>query len=321
MRPPAQAPAGQNPTAAAIDPRTGTVYVANFGSDSSPGPGTISVLAAAHCNALDQRGCDHVSTLGVPGGNPVALAVDPLTGTLYVATITDSGPDLLSVFNAATCNAITTAGCDQTPVTLPFGNSGDTFGGSDLNLAIDPRTNTVYATDVVWASQDAHTVFVIDGVTCDAQVQSGCSQTPATITVGDDPRGLTVDERTRTLYVVNHGEGDYAATLSVVDAATCNAQNNNGCAQTPPTTPVGFGAYTVSPDPLTQHLYVPNTGDSSVSVVPAAACNAYNTAGCGGAPINDAVATYPFAVAIDPTVASVYVTTFSNSISVIPTGR
>ncbi len=319
--PPAQAPAGQNPTATAIDSRTGTVYVANFGSRTSAGPGTISVLAAAHCNALDQRGCGHVSTLSVPGGNPVALAVDPLTGTLYVATITDTGPDLLSVFNAATCNATTTAGCDQTPAVLPFGDSGDTFGGSDLNLAIDPRTNTIYATDVVWATQDADTVYVIDGSTCDAQVQSGCNQTPATITVGDDPRGLAVDELTRTLYVVNHGAGDYAASMSAIDAATCNAQNRTGCAQTPPTTPVGFGAYTVSLDPVTQNLYIPNTGDSSVSVIPAATCNAHNIAGCGRSPINDAVATYPFAIAIDPTVATVYVTTAFNSISLIPTRR
>jgi DNA-binding beta-propeller fold protein YncE len=320
-RPPAQAPAGENPVAVAIDQRTGTVYVANFGSYSTAGPGTISVLPAADCNALKQSGCDQVSTLEVPGGNPVALAVDPVSDTLYAATITDTGPDLLSVFNAATCNAATSAGCDQTPATLPFGSSGDAFNGSDLNLALDPRTNTVYATDVVWATQDADTVYVIDGATCDAQVSSGCGQTPATITVGDDPRGLAVDELTRTLYVVNHGAGDYAASLSVIDAATCNAQDRTGCAQTPPTAPVGFGAYTVSLDPLTRQLYVPNLSDSSVSVTATATCNAQDTAGCEHSPTNYAVATYPFAVAIDPSVASVYVMTGLNLVSVIPTGR
>ena len=47
----ARAKAGRSPTAAAIDPRTNTVYVTNGGSN------TVSVLNGARCNARVIRGC------------------------------------------------------------------------------------------------------------------------------------------------------------------------------------------------------------------------------------------------------------------------
>ena len=67
----------------------------------------------------------HLQTLQVPAGNPDDIAVDSATDTIYVATITSSGPDLVSVFNGATCNATDTGGCGQTPATLAVGSSGD----------------------------------------------------------------------------------------------------------------------------------------------------------------------------------------------------
>ncbi len=129
---------GTNPAAIAVNRRTHTVYVANQGAGLT---GTVSVLDARACNATRSAGCAAVSTLQVPGGNPDDIAVNPATGTVYVATITPSGPNLLSVFNGATCNATVTAGCGQTPATVMFGDSGAGNGGSVAYLAVDHATN------------------------------------------------------------------------------------------------------------------------------------------------------------------------------------
>ena len=110
--------------------------------------------------------------LRVPAGNPDDITVNPATDTVYVATITSSGPDLVSVFNGATCNATDTVGCSQTPATLAVGSSGDAPNNSSLNLAVNPATNTIYASNVFNSSEPppflGNTVYVINGATCDA---------------------------------------------------------------------------------------------------------------------------------------------------------
>ena len=137
---------GAGPTAVAVNRQTHTIYVANAGDGNS---GTVSVINAATCNATSTAGCATPATLQVPGGNPDGIAVDTGTGTLYVATRTSSGPNLISVFNAATCNATRTTGCGQTPAMLKVGDSGGAQFGSALSLAVDQATNTIYATNVV----------------------------------------------------------------------------------------------------------------------------------------------------------------------------
>ena len=144
---PPQFTAGSYPGGVAVDPLTHTVYVANFGSVGSAGPGSVSVVNADTCNATDQAGCSESETLTVPGGNADDLAVDVATGTLYVGTETASGPDLVSVFNASTCNAIDTAGCSQVPGAIQFGSSGGSFDNSQPVIAVNQVTNTIYATD------------------------------------------------------------------------------------------------------------------------------------------------------------------------------
>ena len=162
---PATAMVGDNPSAVAVDGQTHTVYVANAGKGSS---GSVSVIDAATCNATDRAGCGTPATLHVPGGKPDGIAVDAATGTIYVATITSSGPNLISVFNAATCNAAHTTGCGQTPAVLKVGHSAG--GNSALSLAVDQATNTIYATNVVTNTEPfrGDSVYVINGATCDA---------------------------------------------------------------------------------------------------------------------------------------------------------
>ena len=314
-RTPHRVTAGKNPSGIAVDPHNHTVYVSDYGAGLT---GTVSVLNDRTCNADHRSGCAHLESLRVPGGNPDGIAVDTATDTIYVTTLTRSGPNLISVFNGATCDARHTRGCGQTPATLRVGSSGK--GDSDVSIAMNQRTNTIYATNVVYTNQTATSVFVFNGATCDAADTAGCGQTPATVTVGQDPRALVADPNTDTVYVVNHAGGDFAGTVSVINGATCNGQDTHGCDQTPTTTAAGFGAIGVALDPRTHDVYVVNLEDTSVSVIDGATCNATDTGGCGKTPTGIAVGNYPFFVAIDVATDTAYVSNI-DSVSVAPIVR
>jgi len=307
---PPQFTAGQYGAGVAVDRRTHTVYIANAGAGST---GTVSVINDRTCNAGDQAGCAHLKTMQVPGGNPDDIAIDPATGTVYVATNTESGPNLISVFNGSTCNATATIGCSQTPAVLPIGDSG----GDGIDLAINDRTNTLYITNNPYADPTGDAVYVINAATCDAHSTTGCQQTPTTVTVGDNPTGLAVDPWTDTIYAVVHAEGDYAASVAVINGATCNGSTRTGCGQSPPTVAAGYGALEAAIDPTTGELYTSNLHDNSVSGINGNTCNAQQTIGCSQTPRQDAVGNYPSSIAVDPATGTAYVANITN-LSVIP---
>ena len=274
--------AGDTPVAIAVSSRTHTIYVADYGSGAT---GAISVLDARACGAAHPAGCAVLHSLTVPGGHPDDLTLDPLTGTLYVATVAASGRDLVTVFDAATCNASDAGGCGQTPAALPLGESGD--GSSALTIAANPRTDTLYATDLVTAGSGAwsgSTVDVIDAASCNDAVTSGCHQTPAHITVpasessGSLPVGLAVDPTTDTVYTADLDGGDLGTgTVGVINGSTCNGRTYAGCGQTPVTVPAQYGTEGVAVNLRTHQVYASNAEDSSVSVIDGRACNAQDT--------------------------------------------
>jgi len=306
---------GESPAAIAVNHRTHTVYVASSGSGAT---GTVSVIDANTCNATDQAGCAHVQTLQVPGGNPDDIAVNARTDTIYVGTITGSGPDLISVFNGAICNATNTLGCDQTPATVAVGNSSGIAETSSLNLAVNLETNTIYASNVYDIGPFpppflGNTVYVINGASCDAANTTGCNQSPATVTIapnppfGSNPSGIAVDQGTNTIYTANIADGEHPGTVSVIDGATCNGQNTSGCGHTPVTTAAAFGANSLAIDPTTHTVYVGNIEDTSVSVINGETCNGTNATGCNQTPKDVAVGDYPTSIAIDPDAHTAYV--------------
>ncbi len=318
---------GDFPNAISTDRRTHTMYVANAGSGAT---GTVSVLDARACNATESVGCSRVVTLNVPGGNPDDIAVDSATNTVYVATITGSGPDLISVFNGATCNATRTVGCNQAPAALAVGRSGDAPGNSVLDLAVNPATNTIYASNVYNTGSFSpppflgDSVFVLNGATCDATNRTGCAQTAATITAspnpGANPWGIALDPATDTIYTANIADGEHPGTVSVINGATCNGQDTSGCGQTPAIVPAGFGAVGIAVDRRTHRVYVTNTEDSSVSVIDGATCNGSDTTGCGRTPRTTVVGDYPGPIAVAATVGTAYVSTV-DGVSIIPLTR
>jgi DNA-binding beta-propeller fold protein YncE len=314
---------GGYPRAVAVDPVTHTVYVANAGAGTS---GTISVFDDRSCNATSQAGCATVSSINVPDGNPDGIAVNPLTDTVYVAVVTsDGGADLISVFNGATCNATVTWGCGQTPVNVATGPDG---GGQSVEyVAVDQQTNTVYATSVVtinFTPFAGDTVYVIAGPSCDAANTAGCSNPPATISVGSDPLfgdanpfGIAVDQATDTIYTANIADGEGPGTVSVIDGATCNGQNTGGCDQIPASAPAGFGTAAIAVDPATNNVYATNIEDTSVTIINGNTCNSTNQKGCENTLTRPIVGDYPAAISIDSQVGTAYVAD-SEGISLMP---
>ena len=51
--------------------------------------------------------------------------------------VTSVGDNTVSVFNGATCNAMNTSGCGQTPATVPV-------GPVPIGLYDDPANHTIY---------------------------------------------------------------------------------------------------------------------------------------------------------------------------------
>ena len=231
------ASAGSQPVAQVVDPSTGTLYIANKSSntlsvDSEGSAGNPSTAVAAG---------------SVPtGSGPDAVALDTTDGKVFVADGTASS---LTAFSTGTCNQATTSGCaSPTPIgsgghlssptavaldgsTLYVANSSgtvavynartDTYvttvhlpaGSAPTSLAVDAANGFVYVGDAGTVSR----VDYFNATTCNASVTTGCSTTPATVAVGQDPVSLVVDDAAGGLYVANAGTG---GGISVVSLST-----------------------------------------------------------------------------------------------------
>src|SRR5262249_7591831 len=181
----------------------------------------------------------------------------------------------VSMINARTCHAGDTSGCGQKPPKV-------TFGSSPFPVAVDHRTNTVY----VGNNGDA-TVSVINGATCNATATAGCGHA-TTFRVPGGPRGLPVTAAPRTLFASSNstatgglGPGHSPArstSVSVVNAATCNAANTSGCAQRAPTALTGAAPGIGAVEEATDTLYVP-TGDDALTIANGAICSQTRSTG------------------------------------------
>jgi YVTN family beta-propeller protein len=267
-------PVGRNPGMIAMNVRTHTLYVSNSGD------ATVSVIDMDACRPFGHSPCSAVVATVAVGAGPAGLALDRLTGTLYVA---NGEAGTVSVIDAAGCNARHTAGCARTPATV-------TVGGGPLGVAVDTATDTVYVGNI---AEDI--VSVIDGTTCNASNISGCARAPATIAAGPGPAWPAVDQANHTVYVPDGGpEGNGSvATMSVIDGSTCNAATTAGCGQTPATATVGFAPGAALVVDTTHTVYVTNGADGTVSVVDGAACNGRRHAGCSRTPAAAGVGTSP----------------------------
>jgi DNA-binding beta-propeller fold protein YncE len=258
----ATAPA-DDPLAAAVDETTDTLYLAN-------GPGTITVVDGAHCNAELTSGCGKdLATVKLSGPlNPAAYdaVVDPLTSTLYVA-----GPKAVAVVDLAQCNALSTRGCGHAAT---WAKDPD----GPVALDVDLSSDTVYVanTGVGNNAGNGDTVSVIDGATCNGSDHGGCGLTPRTVTVGSGATWVSVNQANGTVYVANTNDG----TVSVIDGARCDAIVTSGCAATPPAVFTGENPASMGFDQAAHTLITLNADDDTLSELSTTSCSGAESAGC-----------------------------------------
>ena len=283
-------PSGFNPNAFALDPETGTAYLANSG-----GADILSVVSIGRCNATDTTGCRRPAP-SVPD-NEFLVSVDLATGTIYAANL--NLPDI-DVLNGATCNAGNRTGCApvaEIPMADPQANVG----------SVDDTTHTLYASDPF-----SNTVSVINTATCNAGDTSGCADHAPVIKVGQAPGPPALNARTRTLYVPY---GTAADRVAVVNAATCNAMDTSGCAQSPGVVQVGQGTFVLAVSAATDTVYGQNAGTSSsgfsngdmVFVINGATCNGTDHSGCGHLAATAKVGLDPVGIAVNDLTHTIYV--------------
>jgi DNA-binding beta-propeller fold protein YncE len=288
---------GLTPFGIAVDPATDTAYVANVGLNG--GGDTVSVIDGATCNATNTSGCGHTPAIVTVGQAPYGVAVDPVNKTVYV---TDGADNAVSMIDARTCRAGNTSGCGQTPPTVTVGNT-------PTAIAIDRKSNTVYV-----GNDDDATVSLINGAICNARDTSGCGHTPDTFRTPGAPGGLAVNQDTDALFVSNQGSGLFAVgnnspargnTVSVIDAAQCNANDNSGCDRPTPLALTGAIPGAAAIDEASNTAYVA-TNDGTLTVIDGATCTAALRTGCGQ-PIPATFAVGSFSAAIDQATHTVYV--------------
>ena len=135
----ATATVGAQPAGIAVDEHTNTIYVANNADGDSPG--TVSVINGTTCNGADTTGCGRHFPTAATGIAPVQIAIDTRTDNLY---ITDIASAQVTVLKGARCNAEVTIGCRTA-------TREQAVGSVPSGLAINPRTRTVYVTNLFQA--------------------------------------------------------------------------------------------------------------------------------------------------------------------------
>ena len=251
---------GSKPVAQAVDPSTGTLYVANRSSN------TLTVDSeGSTSNPSNFAMAGSVSTGS--GSGPDAVALDTTAGKVFVANANNS---TLTAISTSTCNQSVTNGCGSptqitsshlsSPTALAVNGSTLYVANSNGTVAVFSATPsaTMYVTTVTLAASTVPTalafdsgsggsVYVADGAnarvayfaaaTCNASTITGCSATPSTVTVGNDPVALAISSAPGDLYVANAGAGGgitvvgLSSKLIVKTIATTQPSNGTGLAQ------------------------------------------------------------------------------------------
>jgi hypothetical protein len=256
---------GNNPVDVAVDQETDTAYVANWGNGAGT---TVSVIDGRTCNGQVTTGCGRLPATVTIGTGPAGVVVDQSTDTIYASTVAASGHESISVIDGATCNGVTTSGCRHRPPSVSAGTGSVSY---NVAFAVDQADHTLYIAN--WAD---NTLSMINTATCNGDVTSGCAQVPPTARVGRGPDGVALNVATHTLYVANVTDN----TVSVLDAAVCNATVSSGCGRPSRSLRTGRSPRWVTVDQVTDTLYVTNGDDYTASVLNGASCNATVSSGC-----------------------------------------
>jgi YVTN family beta-propeller protein len=285
-------PAGTTPTAVAVNPLTGQLYIADNGGAS------VTVVSGSN-NAV-------VATIPV-GTNPSAIAIDPVTNVVYVA---NGGSGNVTVIDGGTNAVVATITVGTAPSAMavdPLANVVYVVNSGSNNLTvISGATNAVSATVgtgtnpvAVAVNPQTHTVYVANKGSANVSVISGSSNTvTATVTAGTNPVSIAVNTLKNQIFVANNGSN----TITLIAGATN--------APTTLTDPNAVAPIAVAVNAVTGTAYVANNGSNNVTAV-ATGTNATTT-------ITDPSASSPVAVAVNPIAGQVYVANSgSNNVTAI----
>ncbi|RAV14415.1 S-layer homology domain-containing protein [Paenibacillus contaminans] len=265
----------------------------------------ITTLLAGSLWSLQVKANEAASYLVHAGVGPHAVAVNTLTGKVYVANV---GSDSVTVIGDSE-----EPGGAAVVATVAVGTA-------PYALAVNSLTNTIYVANV-----DDDTVTVIDGAT----------NGTFTIPTGKQPVGVAVNEATNKIYVANmgsdnvtvidgatHGTVTVAAGRSPFAVAVNGAANKiyvanidsdtvtviDGAGNTTTSISTGLGPNALAVDPITGNVYVANFFSNNVTVIDA--LTSQTTAISAGAA--------PNAVEINEVTGKIYVANdHDNSVTVI----
>ena len=180
-------PVKGSPDAMAVDDSTHTLYV-RVTDDSLAS--TVDVLGTARCNGFDDVACAVLASVPVGQGwtlpAPDGMALDPLTGTLYVTSYSD---DRLNLLDASRCNADDRSGCAVAPESAAAGTA-------PIAVTVDPGRGRVFV-----VSYGDSTVRMADAAHCRSGDASGCARGGPALPVDALPDAATVVPSTGTVYV------------------------------------------------------------------------------------------------------------------------
>ena len=244
----ATVPAGNQPSGAAVDPQTNTVYVASYGT-----------------GVLVINGKTDAVIRTIPVRSPLAVAVDPFRDMIYV---TSSEPDSLVAINGRTDAVTGSVLVGRIPGQVAVDSATNTiyvvnYLDSTLSV-IDGRTDSVTATITVGATptgvavdQRTSTVYVASNATNELDVISGQTNTlTGIIPVGDGPYGVAVDDLTGTIYVTDSVDGNVLAINGNSYAVTAVIPINTF-----------WLSAAVEVNPKLDEVYVANLDGGSVTVI------------------------------------------------------
>jgi DNA-binding beta-propeller fold protein YncE len=298
-------PLGGQPDHLALDPASGTLYVADGAS------GTVTMISTAACNAARRTGCGKVRRFRtypppsrIGAGLPTSddMAVNARTRTLYI--LNRGTPATVAVISMAGCNAGTTRGCRGRPALLRL-------PGPAGALAVNPRTNTLYAAHEALPVSHSQ-LYVINASSCDAANLHGCAAAPVYPVPRHNPiLGMAVDPATDTLYLGG------PAQLLVLDGRTCGAGDVRGCTTVLGAAPVDGVAGHITVAQASGAVYITSTDSGAVTVINSGTCSALRTAGCRGPVRAASGGPLPSGAAADPASGTVYVTDGSAAVTMI----
>ena len=293
------------PSGIAVDVATDTVYVANAGAS------TVSVFDGATCNAVIHSGCEQVPAEVPVGAGPIAVTVDPISDTAYVA---NGGGTSVSMLDTRRCNAAHLSGC---PTAAP---PAVDVAANPFNVDTDERSHTAYVTTIGdhngWAVFDTHT--------CNARRQTGCTTLGRLAGAPAGPNDGKVDPVHHTLFTA-----DFGNTISAFDLRHCRADDLSGCATVEPgiVTPFPQSGFEhdlwVAVDTAHNTAYVSFHKDDTVLVVDTDLCNGAHPAGCATLAAQEIhTGANPQAISLDPGTHTLYTANeVDDTVSVIDASR